>query len=579
MNSYIIDISKAIKANEWLVIELTEAIQDLTSFFNIGFTVTPTSSTLTTEYRFSKDSDTWTEWKSWPAPNSPDFTNEFTWVGFRVKSDVDVTVTSLKIEWEGGKLGENGSCACTITACGTNSGDNSFLANCNTSALYSTALSGLPWFENLTCSVFNNMGWPVLYFKADEIEESRDVVFKEWSLLKVRDCKKIKVVVPDNNFGSGEFQFTEFDVDFSDELEIQIHKESFWASFGAGEQPAEKDFLYFPLERRMYRLNSVQSHKGFMRQVQWWKAGLIKWTESDSIIKDDDTQKAIDDLTLNFEDVGFDTIKAAEEIDITKPQQYTTRRISDSDNCRETINTDWESTGVIERNLNNYYTVFSKFQYNLAFPKMAPTKGVTETSGIGATSVAGATASNVSDPLITYQNSIDTSSNFCLMFWYYMKPRVTGTIYQPSATVKLFGGQTLVNVIGTETEFTGLEIGSNTWSFNLPNNEWYGIYIGNNVTYDELTLRIWKRQDLVNKTTKMSIVYESTIKPTAFGTKWDVGLYASNDEIASIRFLKDVMTVENQPTSFNKLIFREDSKGYIIDDCYPLSYLGYLSNK
>jgi len=160
-----------------------------------------------------------------------------------------------------------------------------------------------------------------------------------------------------------------------------------------------------------------------------------------------------------------------------------------------------------------------------------------------------------------------------------MKPRVTGTLYQPSATVKLFGGQTLVNVIGTETAFTGLEIGSNTWSFNLPNNEWYGIYIGNNITYDELTLRIWKRQDLVNKTTKMSIVYESTIKPTVFGTKWDVGLYASNDEIASIRFLKDVMTVENQPTSFNKLIFREDSKGYIIDDCYPLSYLGYLSNK
>ena len=578
MNSYNIDISKAIKANEWLLIELQEPIQDLTTVYTINFSVTPASATLTTEWRYSKDGDTWSEWRSWPAPNNS-FNSEFTWLGFRVKADVNVMVTSVSLEWAGGELGENGTCACTITACGANSGDNSFLTNCNTSALYSTALSGINWFDNLTCSVFNNMGWPVLYFKADEIEESRDVIFKEWSLLKVRECKKIKVIVPDNDFGSGEFQFTEFDVDFADELEIQIHKESFWASFGAGEQPAEKDFLYFPLERRMYRLNSVQAHKGYMRQVNWWKATLVKWNESDSILKDADTQQAIDDLTLNFEDVGFEDIQATEEIDIVKPQQYTVRRISDSDNCRETINIDWEKSGVIERNLDNYYTVFSKFQYDLTFTPTPDPTGINEGGGIGATSAPGATALTEADPLITYQNSVNADSNFSAMFWYYMKPRVTGSLYEPGATVKLFGEQLPINVIGTETEFTGLELGTNTWTFNLPNNEWYAIYIGHNKDLNELTLRIWKRQDLANKTTKMEIVYESTIPPNLISGVWDISLYATGDEIASIRFLKDVMTVENQPIAFNKLIFREDSKGYIIDDCYPLSYLGMMSSR
>jgi len=577
MNNYTLNINTAIKANEYLLVELTEPIQDLTKLFSIEFDTAPVAN-LTTQYRVSKDGLTWTEWKAWPAPNSTLAKNEFTWLGFRTKSDVNTVVKSVYLEWEGGELGEDGTCSCTITACGLESGENSFLTSCNTSALYNTALSGISWWEQMTCSVFANMGWPVIYFKADEIEESRDVVFREWSLLEVRDCKKIKVIVPDNNFGSGEVQFTEFDVDFADELEIQIHKESFWASFGAGEQPAEKDFLYFPLERRMYRLNSVQSHKGYMRQVQWWKATLVKWNESDSILKSQGIQDTIDDLTLNFEDVGFDDIKAAEEIDIVKPQQYTTRRIGDSDNCRETINLEWEPNGIIEENLDNYYTVFSKFHYDLNFSAPPTFPGSVESGVIGdPVGATGATSSDVT--LITYQNSVNADSNFSIMDWYFVAPRVAGTTFLPDEWITLFGSELEYRVRASTNEFTGIQLGANEWTFNLPTNEWYAIYLGHNKDCDELTLRIWKREDYANKTTKMVIVYENTIPPVGIVGEWNVELYATGDKIASIRFLNAVMTLESQAPTFNKLVFREESKGYIVDDCYPMSYLGYTDSR
>ena len=408
-------------------------------------------------------------------------------------------------------------------------------------------------------SVFNNLGWSVIYFKCNEIEESRDVVFREWSLLQVECCKKIKVVVPNNDFGDGEFEFTDQDVDFAG-LDVEIHKESFWASFGAGEQPAEKDFLYFPLERRMYRVNSVQAHKSFMRQVQWWKANLIKWNESDSIYKSDGVKEVIDDLTLTFEE-EFEEEKFEEEIDIVKPQQYTVRRIADSDNCRENINTIWEKNGVIEENLENYYTVFSKFQYNLAY---------------GTPPVVGATGGEVIEPVVTYQNEVDASENFAIMTWHNMYPR---NDKYTDEWITLFNGEVEVNVRGTSTEFTGLQIGGNEFAFNIPANEWYAIYIGNNKDLNELTLRIWKRKDNATKTTKMEILVEQTITPIEMSGAWAVGVMPSGDKLASIRFLNEVMTVENQSTSFNKLVFREDSKAYIVDDCYPLSYLGYMSGR
>ena len=53
----------------------------------------------------------------------------------------------------------------------------------------------------------------------------------------------------------------------------------------------------------------------------------------------------------------------------------------------------------------------------------------------------------------------------------------------------------------------------------------------------------------------------------------------SNDRIASIRFLKAPVTLENQSILFTKIVFPDDGNAYIIDDCFPIMYMDQLPTR
>tara|TARA_B100000497_G_C7691055_1_gene420160 strand:+ start:1506 stop:3200 length:1695 start_codon:yes stop_codon:yes gene_type:complete len=564
MPSFKIETNKSVKCDEYVLLELDTPIQTLerlTSIVVLG----NSANNIVIEYRYSNDGNIWSEWISWPDWNlNP---GELTWFGFRVKSDTSWNFTGIDLEWTGGEL--LGECLCSVIKYS----EDSFIVDCgnNNQYEYSNALASVGIWQKMSQSVFNRFGWPVVYFKCDPVEQSRDVVFKEWSLLEVRECKQIKVVVPGNDFGSGDFQFTEFDIDFADELEFQISKESFWTAFGTYEQPAEKDFLYFPLEGRMYRINSAQESKDFMRQSNWWKGTLVKWNESDSIIKDSDIQTTIDELTLNFEDVGFEAEREIEEADIVKDEQYVVRAVNLSDNVRETVNLLWEPNGVKEENLTNYFTVFSKYHYDL-------TQKDTSYVISGATAVNGATAYGATaTELVTYQDTIDVSKNLSLMFWYNGKVRPTN---QNNTWRELFKGGQKIELYVSGDFITKLRCAEKTYTINVPLNDWYAYYIGFNRVDNTMTLRIWKRADINSKTTKMSVFFQciDTIPTTVTGN-WKPVLMNSNDRIASIRFLKAPVTLENQSILFTKIVFPDDGNAYIIDDCFPIMYMDQLPTR
>lgn len=564
MPSFKIETSKSVKCDEFVLLELDTPIQTLerlTSIVALG----NSAKNIAIEYRYSNDGNIWSEWISWPDWNLTP--GELTWFGFRVKSDTSWNFTGIDLEWSGGKL--LGECLCSVIKYS----EDSFIVDCgnNNQYEYSNALASVGIWQKMSQSVFNRFGWPVVYFKCDPVEQSRDVVFKEWSLLEVRECKQIKVVVPGNDFGSGDFQFTEFDIDFADELEFQISKESFWTAFGTYEQPAEKDFLYFPLEGRMYRINSAQESKDFMRQSNWWKGTLVKWNESDSIIKDADIQTTIDELTLNFEDVGFESERQIEEASIVKDEQYVVRAVNLSDNVRETVNLLWEPNGVKEENLTNYFTVFSKYHYDL-------TQKDGKYAISGATAANGATAYGATaTELVTYQDTIDVSKNLSLMFWYNGKVRPTN---QNNTWRELFKGGQKIELYVSGNFITKLRCAGKTYTINVPLNDWYAYYIGFNRVDNTMTLRIWKRADITKKTTKMSVFFQciDTIPTTVTGN-WKPVLMNSNDRIASIRFLKAPVTLENQSILFTKIVFPDDGNAYIIDDCFPIMYMDQLINR
>jgi len=564
MPSFKIETSKSVKCDEFVLLELDTPIQTLerlTSIVALG----NSAKNIAIEYRYSNDGNIWSEWISWPDWNLTP--GELTWFGFRVKSDTSWNFTGIDLEWSGGKL--LGECLCSVIKYS----EDSFIVDCgnNNQYEYSNALASVGIWQKMSQSVFNRFGWPVVYFKCDPVEQSRDVVFKEWSLLEVRECKQIKVVVPGNDFGSGDFQFTEFDIDFADELEFQISKESFWTAFGTYEQPAEKDFLYFPLEGRMYRINSAQESKDFMRQSNWWKGTLVKWNESDSIIKDADIQTTIDELTLNFEDAGFESERQIEEASIVKDEQYVVRAVNLSDNVRETVNLLWEPNGVKEENLTNYFTVFSKYHYDL-------TQKDGKYAISGATAANGATAYGATaTELVTYQDTIDVSKNLSLMFWYNGKVRPTN---QNNTWRELFKGGQKIELYVSGNFITKLRCAGKTYTINVPLNDWYAYYIGFNRVDNTMTLRIWKRADITKKTTKMSVFFQciDTIPTTVTGN-WKPVLMNSNDRIASIRFLKAPVTLENQSILFTKIVFPDDGNAYIIDDCFPIMYMDQLINR
>lgn len=564
MPSFKIETSKSVKCDEFVLLELDTPIQTLerlTSIVALG----NSAKNIAIEYRYSNDGNIWSEWISWPDWNLTP--GELTWFGFRVKSDTSWNFTGIDLEWSGGKL--LGECLCSVIKYS----EDSFIVDCgnNNQYEYSNALASVGIWQKMSQSVFNRFGWPVVYFKCDPVEQSRDVVFKEWSLLEVRECKQIKVVVPGNDFGSGDFQFTEFDIDFADELEFQISKESFWTAFGTYEQPAEKDFLYFPLEGRMYRINSAQESKDFMRQSNWWKGTLVKWNESDSIIKDADIQTTIDELTLNFEDAGFESERQIEEASIVKDEQYVVRAVNLSDNVRETVNLLWEPNGVKEENLTNYFTVFSKYHYDL-------TQKDGKYAISGATAANGATAYGATaTELVTYQDTIDVSKNLSLMFWYNGKVRPTN---QNNTWRELFKGGQKIELYVSGNFITKLRCAGKTYTINVPLNDWYAYYIGFNRVDNTMTLRIWKRADITKKTTKMSVFFQciDTIPTTVTGN-WKPVLMNSNDRIASIRFLKAPVTLENQSILFTKIVFPDDGNAYIIDSCFPIMYMDQLINR
>lgn len=546
MPNFKYETSKSVTCDEWVLVELDTPITNLDRITDINV-LGNSATNLTTQYRYSRDGSTWSEWKTWNAWDVPQ--SEFTWFGFRFKSETSWNFEGFDLTWTGGELLSE---TCNVNLFVYDEGG--ILAPCDTSQYtYNAGFGYVKIWEQMSKAVFDKYGWPIIYFKCDPIKESRDVVFKEWSLLEVKECKQIKAIVPDNDFGSGEYQFTEFDIDFSDDLTIELSKEMFWAAFGNYEQPAEKDFLYFPIERRMYRINGVQQSKDLMRQSYWWKVNLIKWNESDSIIKSDEIQSSIDDLTLNFKDVGFEDERANEEIDLVIEQQYTSRPVGINDKVRESVDIQWESgSGIVQENLSNYFTVFSKYQYNL--------------------SNEGATATE----LITYQHTVDATSDFSVMYWHL---GTTRPIEFQNKWLTLFGGEMTVDYLADDTNITKIRIAGREHDVTIPLGNWYAYYIGVNRVDDTLTLRVWEREDVSKKTTKMSIFFEQIcpLPTTGIPDTWKPSILANGDKLTSVRFLKYPVVLENQSTLFNKLIFPDASGAYIIDDAWPIVYMDKMS--
>lgn len=207
-------------------------------------------------------------------------------------------------------------------------------------------------------------GHEVDYVKVtSDTDKGSDFTLREWNLFTVKqaDVKCIKVIVPDNQFPDNKFEFNPFGVNFADTFEIHIVDAYFKKIFGAGYFPQEHDFLYMPIENRMYEVMSTYLYKDFNRQPLYWKLTLTKWEKRSNVVWEDETQKQeIEDAVKGVDTVLLETTEE-EAQDLINRDQFRFQEES-FDLMRSFINQNL----TFDRNkIENYFTTVSDSQYNL----------------------------------------------------------------------------------------------------------------------------------------------------------------------------------------------------------------------
>lgn len=158
--------------------------------------------------------------------------------------------------------------------------------------------------QQLADSVVCMFGIPIYYFRVNPNDGATDFTFKEHYLHHIESVKQLKLMIADGAMPSSNPKLTEFDFDWEVDWETELSKTQFARAFGDTAYPKAGDFLYIPLMKRMWEVNSAYDEKkeGLMWRSTTWKLALVKYTEStnvDASMYDD----MIDNLIQHYEDV------------------------------------------------------------------------------------------------------------------------------------------------------------------------------------------------------------------------------------------------------------------------------------
>lgn len=170
----------------------------------------------------------------------------------------------------------------------------------NTYNPYSNLEGALELQQALAENVSNIVGIPIYYFKLKPEANSKDLTFKEYTLMNVDSVKQIKMVIQDGVMPSSKPEFAEWGMDFQNDWEPEITKQSFATAFGINAQPMEGDFIYVPLMKRMWMVNGAYEEKNgsLMWQATTFKVMLSKYQEKESVDLGD-TEEFVNNLVKN----------------------------------------------------------------------------------------------------------------------------------------------------------------------------------------------------------------------------------------------------------------------------------------
>ena len=185
----------------------------------------------------------------------------------------------------------------TFTACDTN--------NSNLFNPYANMDCAIDLYQKLSETVSCIVGIPCYYIKLKPEEKSKDMTFKEYTLMNVDTIKQIKIVIQDNDMPSSKPEFAEWGMDWQTDWEVEVTKGSFATAFGVTAQPMEGDLVYIPMMKRMWMVSGAYEEKkdGFMWIASTFKLQLVKYQEKCSVDLGD-TEEFVNSIVKNkYEDL------------------------------------------------------------------------------------------------------------------------------------------------------------------------------------------------------------------------------------------------------------------------------------
>lgn len=403
----------------------------------------------------------------------------------------------------------------------------------------------------------NMWGHDTQYFRVEPDQRSRDVILKEYSLYNVKEQGNLKIMVPDNEMPTREFQYDIFGMGFED-FEIHITKGQMEAAFGPGIHPRPRDYMYIPIMNRMYEVSSVSFADEFNQTMTYWRLMLSKYEERTSSIIDTDTaegqamEQQLDDLYTGVEEV-FGAEQKDEFEKTTKSTQYQTVFSEVGDGIRDRIH---NTLLISDKELRNKWTIVAKNHYDLESVK---DRGI---------------------ECLLYKkiSQLPNTNNLAITAWF--KPNMTSatqeqTIFdgwQGGKGIKITVNQTFIkayiNDLILEYGFTTAPVNGN----------WYGLVYNLNNKYLNTSANVYKLNPDSNKLTSMPVsdtlenVMDHNFEITAaqgWVTQKQYSLMPGNLAITNIRLFNQTIGKDQHTNMLQQYIVRDSHLAEIIDNAVP----------
>lgn len=227
--------------------------------------------------------------------------------------------------------------------------------------------------KKISKSISDIFGFDVTYFRTEPLKGN--YTFQTYELSDVAEVDTVRIVIKDNYIPDNKTRFSEFDIDFQDEMEMHIVKEVFDDVF-KGKIPNANDFLHLPLTNRMYQINTVYDLKEFMNESTFYKLLLVKYEQRADIMKSGDVMDKLDefvqfDMDFHADDIANDKANAIQPFNDIK-HNPTKDHISDesilhegteifkwSYNYKDKLNTDIVLSYDIANVIDNQFSVMT----------------------------------------------------------------------------------------------------------------------------------------------------------------------------------------------------------------------------